>query len=309
MSCAGMLTGLKAAHGMPLVPPRGGMPIKAPALPRVCLSAPLPSAVLAQDSPQMSVGAEPSTRARGGSAEAAAHDCCAPTHSAQTEYSLTPCTHPAGDGDRSPSMRSNGKSAACACTVAVRHGAAGRAPLAVSRARGLPLQPGWAALLESGRVCPWRRSSAVGRCGGGEPFAADSGAGRWSARNSARAAAVGRRTLSSAALATRAPLGVVGYTRSAWAHICTGLAAATSPPGLGLSAAHLHRARTYRDKHAHTHTHADTHTQTHAHTHRDITELVTATWGATALCPPAWGLEGWDEPPQSNQAWQHMYVS
>jgi hypothetical protein len=46
-----------------------------------------------------------------------------------------------------------------------------------------PLQPGWAALLVSGRVCPWLRSRAVGRRGGGEPFAADSGAGRWSALN------------------------------------------------------------------------------------------------------------------------------
>ena len=48
-----------------------------------------------------------------------------------------------------------------------------------------PLQPGWAALLVSGRVFPWLRSLAVGGRGAGEPFAADNGAGRWSARTSA----------------------------------------------------------------------------------------------------------------------------
>ena len=49
-----------------------------------------------------------------------------------------------------------------------------------------PLQPGWAALFQSGRCVPGgHHLPAVGPgCrGGGEPFAADSGAGRWSALN------------------------------------------------------------------------------------------------------------------------------
>ena len=45
------------------------------------------------------------------------------------------CMRPAGDGDRSASIRPDSESAACACAEAVRPGASGPAPLAVSRAR------------------------------------------------------------------------------------------------------------------------------------------------------------------------------
>jgi hypothetical protein len=197
--------------------------------------------------------------------------------------------------------------ALCACAVAVRHGAADQAPLAASRA-SVPLQPGWAALLVSGRVCPWLRSRAVGGRGGGEPSAADSGAGRWNALNCAHVAAVGRRTRSTA-LATRVAVRVVGtldrrgptaalgsgsplpHLRRDWArprHICTGtgltfaricirirLTAATSAPGLDAAA----RART----HTHKQTRARTHTYAHIHTRvRTRTQALSGGPGAPA---------------------------
>ena len=151
-----------------------------------------------------------------------------------------------------------------------------------------PLQPGWAAMLVSGRVGPRLRSRAVGRRGGGALFAADSGAGRWRALNSAHGADVGRRTLSTALL-TRVPVQVVGtlgrrghtaalgsplphrnqdlgsplpHLRQDWAQPCPPssfcrdsplhLTAATSAPGLGSPLPHL------RLSHTHTHMHAPT---------------------------------------------------
>ena len=152
-------------------------------------------------------------------------------------------------------------------------------------------------MLVSGRVGPRLRSRAVGRRGGCEPFAADSGAGRWRALNSAHGADVGRRTLSTALL-TLVPVQVVGtlgrrghtaalgsplphrnqdlgsplpHLRRDWAQPCPPSSfcrdsplhtAATSAPGLGSpppSSAPI----------THAHTHACTYTdkRTHAHAH------------------------------------------
>jgi hypothetical protein len=168
-----------------------------------------------------------------------------------------------------------------------------------------PMQSGWAALLASGRVGPWLRSPAFGRRGGGEPFAADSGAGRWSALNSAHGAPL----LADVPLALHYRHGTgpsCGHARSAWAysctglrrtpaHICTrtGLVRATSTPGMGsplptfwrgfgsplphlrrdwahaatpVSITHTH-TRTHTCTRLHRHTRAHTHAHAHAHTH------------------------------------------
>ena len=144
---------------------------------------------------------------------------------------------------------------------------------------------------------PRLRSRAVGRRGGGELFAADSGAGRWRALNSAHGADVGRRTLSTALL-TLVPVQVVGtlgrcahtaalgsplphrnrdlgsplpHLRQDWAQPCPPssfcrdsplqLTAATSAPGLGSPLPHL------RLSHTHTHMHAPPQTNAHARAH------------------------------------------
>ena len=138
--------------------------------------------------------------------------------------------HRAGDGGRSASMRRDRESAACACAVAVRHGAADQAPLAASRAR-VPCSLGGCAVGEWSRVSV----AAITCCRRTRREVSPS-------QPTAELVAVGRHILSTA-LATRVQVRVVGYARSAWAHSCTGLrlATATSAPGLGPSAPHLHR--------------------------------------------------------------------
>jgi hypothetical protein len=155
--------------------------------------------------------------------------------------------HPAGNGDRSASMRPDSESAACACAVAVRHGAAGQAPLAGSRARVPSSQDGLRCWCQVACApgCDHPLSEDEAEVSPSQPTAAL--AGRWSALASAHGAAVGRRSLSTA-LATRVSVRVQTHTQAR-------------------ARAYTH-ARTHTSTHAHTHAHAHTHTHTQSYAQR-----------------------------------------
>ena len=203
--------------------------------------------------------------------------------------------HPARDGDRSAQMRPTSESAARACAVAVRHGAAVQAPLAASRARVRCSLDGLRCWCQVAWVpgCDHALSEDEAEVRSSQPTAelVDG------ALNSAHGADVSRRTLSTALL-TRVPVQVVGtlgrrghtaalssplphrnrnlgsplpHLRQDWAQPCPPssfcrdsplhLTAATSAPGLGSPLPHL------RLSHTHTHMHAPTQTNAHTRAH------------------------------------------